>query len=194
MFGTINLANYFSKMADLGWAVIPLNTDFAEQLKTQLELKKKLNLFRPAALANTVMETSIRNDLICWLDDKNPSSTESQLLQGLETLRLELKTYFRISLDHFEVHYAVFPKGHYYLKHTDQKENNNHRFFSFVIYLNENWISDDGGRLLIYDQDELVFKMAPQLGQMILFRSDLVHEVEVSHTERQSITGWIRTA
>ena len=64
-----------------------------------------------------------------------------------------------------------------------------------MIYLNKNWNPDQKGRLLVYDKNDTVqFQMAPEFGQMILFRSDLLHEVEISRAERQSITGWIRTS
>lgn len=199
MFGTINLEIYFSKIAESGWAVIPLDPSFAEQLKNELENKKKLNLFKPAALADSMTEKTIRNDLTCWIDENQPTTTESKLLQNLNDLQEQLKNYFRIALTNFEVHYALFPEGHFYHKHNDQKANNNHRFFSFVIYLNKNWNPDHKGRLLIYDKSDsennkVQFQMAPEFGQMILFRSDLLHEVEISRAERQSITGWIRTS
>lgn len=203
MFGTINLEVYFSKIAESGWAVIPLDLSIADQLKNELENKKKMNLFTPASLADSMTEKTIRNDLTCWIDENSPSPVESKLLQNLNHLQEQLKSYFRIALTHFEAHYAIFPEGHFYHKHTDQKANNNHRFFSFVIYLNKNWKPDHKGRLLIYDKTDkkndkenntVQFKMAPEFGQMILFRSDLLHEVEVSSAERQSITGWIRTS
>lgn len=195
MFDTINLEIYFSKIAELGWAVVPLDLSFAEQLKNELENKKKLNLFKPASLAGAMTEKTIRNDLTCWIDENQSSEVESKLLQNLKRLQEQLKNYFRIALTHFEVHYALFPEGHFYHKHTDQKANNNHRFFSFVIYLNKNWNPDQKGRLLVYDKNDTVqFQMTPEFGQMILFRSDLLHEVEISRAERQSITGWIRTS
>lgn len=195
MFGTINLENYFSKIAELGWAVIPLDLDFADLLKNELENKKKLNLFKPASLAGAMTEKSIRNDLTCWIDEKQPAEIEIKLLESLHHIKEQLKNYFRIALTHFELHYAIFPEGHFYHKHTDQKANNNHRYFSFVIYLNKNWNPAHKGRLLIYDTNNNVqFRMDPKMGEMILFRSDLLHEVEISHAERQSITGWIRTS
>ncbi len=195
MFGTMNLEIYFSKIAELGWAVVPLDLRFADNLKNELENKKNLNLFKPAALADALTEKSIRNDLTCWIDEKQASEIESKLLHNLKILQEQLKNYFRIALTHFEVHYALFPEGHFYHKHTDQKTNNNHRFFSFVIYLNKNWKPDHQGRLLIYgNSDTVQFQMNPEIGQMIIFRSDLFHEVELSHAERQSITGWFRTS
>lgn len=199
MFGTINLEIYFSKIAEMGWAVVPLDLNFVDKLKSELENKKNLNLFKPASLADSMTEQSIRNDLTCWIDENQPSEIESHLLQNLKDLQEQLKDFFRIPLTHFEVHYALFPKGHFYHKHTDQKAKNNHRFFSFVIYLNKNWNPEHKGKLLIYDKNDkenntVQFQMAPEFGQMILFRSDLLHEVEISHGERQSITGWIRTS
>jgi SM-20-related protein len=199
MFGTINLENYFSKIAELGWAVVPLDQSFTDQLKNELENKKRLNLFKPASLAGAMTEKTIRNDLTCWIDENDPSEIESKFLQNLRDLQEQLRNYFRIALTDFEVHYAIFPEGHFYHKHTDQKANNNHRYFSFVIYLNKNWNPAHKGQLLIYDKnskenDTVQFQMTPEFGQMILFRSDLLHEVEISHAERQSITGWIRTS
>ncbi len=194
MFGTINLESYFSEVADLGWAVLPVDLNFAHLLKQELLQKKEQNQFSAAGLARSVSEPNIRNDFTCWIDENNASASERKLLQEMARVTEQLKFYFRIGLTHFEAHYALFPKGHFYHKHTDQKNEDNHRFFSFVIYLNDNWKPADGGRLLVYNQENLIFSMAPELGKMILFRSDIVHEVETSLTDRLSITGWIRTS
>ncbi len=194
MFGTINLESYFSEMADLGWTVLPIDLSFAHQLKQELLQKKEQNKFIAAGIAQSTPAPSIRSDFTCWIEESNTSVAEQKLLQEITRITEQLKFYFRIGLTHFEAHYALFPKGHFYQKHTDQKNENNHRFFSFVIYLNDNWKPADGGRLLIYDQDKMIFSMAPELGKMILFRSDIVHEVETSLTDRLSITGWIRTS
>ncbi len=194
MFGTINLESYFSEVADLGWAVLPVDLNFARLLKQELIKKKEKNQLTTASLAESLSQPSIRNDFTCWIDDNTQSELEQKLLEEISKLMTGLKIFFRIGLTHFETHYALFPQGHFYQKHTDQKNKDNHRFFSFVIYLNDNWKPADGGRLLIYDQDQIKFSMPPELGKMILFRSDLVHEVETSQTDRLSITGWIRTS
>ena len=195
MFSTINLQNYFSKIADLGWVAIPIDLNFAQQLKSELKNKMNLDLFRPAGLAQALIEKQIRNDLICWIDENNPTPIESQLMTNMTTIMTALKNNFRIGLTHFEMHYAIFPKGHFYKKHNDQKNNHNHRFFSFVIYLNENWKIEYGGQLMISDKNDTAqIQINPEIGQMVLFRSDLWHEVALSQQERQSITGWMRTS
>ena len=61
-----------------------------------------------------------------------------------------------------------------------------------MLYLNEDWKESDGGHLIGYDQDKVIFRVKPELGQMILFRSDLEHEVMPTQRGRFSLTGWFR--
>ncbi len=193
MFGTINLQPHFLELESNGWTVFQIEPSPIIELKNCLDQHQAQCQFRPANLANQKNEVLIRNDLIYWIPEQSQIPIEKKLLFELNFLRNKLKNYFRLPLTHFETHYAIYPEGHFYKKHIDQKENDNHRFISFVIYLNQVWAPDDGGELCGYKEDLLQFKIEPKAGQMILFQSDLLHEVLTSHKDRYSITGWFRT-
>jgi hypothetical protein len=64
------------------------------------------------------------------------------------------------------------------------------------MYLNENWTEKDGGELLLYDappnHDTEKWRVAPQMGSVILFFSDyrVPHQVLPACKDRYSITTW----
>ena len=94
-------------------------------------------------------------------------------------------------LKSYEFHYAVYEEGSYYKKHVDQFVNDLSRKFSFVLYLSENWEPGDGGELLLFTEKE-VLTIAPSLGKILFFTSDLPHEVLRTNKQRLSLTGWLK--
>ncbi len=196
MFPANNLDKYFEKLTDQNWVLIPLSHSFCEQLLKSAQNKLTSSLFRKAHITeHQKPDELIRNDSIYWLDPGNSHMTDSdrQTLQTLETLTLEIKNYFRISLTEVECHFSIYPPGHFYQRHRDVTALNNRRVFSFVIYLNPEWTTDDAGELVAYDGGKTLFKIKPEMGQMILFRSDIEHEVLPTKKTRYALSGWIRS-
>ena len=71
-------------------------------------------------------------------------------------------------------------------------KNDNNRKYSLINYLNENWLEEDGGQLLVY-QNDTVQKISPQSQTAVFFKSDEIeHEVILAHRNRMSITGWLK--
>lgn len=195
MFETTDLRTHLDELSEKMWTVISCDRGQSELLLKTAQDRLQKAQFRPAALAATQKVTSqIRNDEIFWLDAKsnNLSGIESDFLDFLEKLRNELKNEMRVSLTEVECHYARYEAGHYYQKHRDTTSQNNKRVFSFVLYLNPNWKNEDGGQLMGYENEKTLFQMQPELGQLILFRSDLEHEVKPTQRDRLSLTGWFR--
>jgi SM-20-related protein len=193
---TTHLRPHLDELSEKMWTLISIDPSFS--LKLQQSAKQRLSerLFRDAELAaSKKVVSTIRNDQIFWLDSKAQPLTaiENETLHSLQKMLIEIKENLRVFLDHVECHFAFYDKGHFYRKHRDTTEQNNKRIFSFVLYLNENWKADEGGELVGYGpQQEELFLIQPVLGQMILFRSDLEHEVKPTHRERLSLTGWFR--
>ena len=77
--------------------------------------------------------------------------------------------------------------------HIDQFRNDKSRQFSVVFYLNENWIPENGGELILYLKDEKK-EITPNFGKLVCFRSDIPHEVKTSQTQRMSLTGWLKNS
>lgn len=193
MFGTNDLEQLMQKVDDAGWGLTNIDPKFAQLLLERFQLVQQQRLLQQATItqADLLQASAIRNDYTYWLA-KEHHTTEAQLLDQLDHLLVTLKNYFRISLSQLECHFAFYPPGHFYKKHIDQTRENNKRFFSFVIYLNPNWNTNDGGKLIGYHEDQKIFEIRPSFGNMILFRSHIPHEVEESHGERRSIAGWFR--
>lgn len=195
MFPANNLEQYFEELAKQNWTLIPIALDYGLKLRKSAETKLLANQFKPATLSqSTKLESSIRNDSIFWLDKKSPqmSQIDTDTLLQIENLGQKLKEYFRIGLTEVECHYAVYNQGHFYNKHRDATTQNNKRVFSFVVYLNESWNPDDGGQLVGYSDNGKLFSIEPLMGKMILFNSELEHEVIKTQKTRYSLTGWIR--
>lgn len=195
VFPANNLEQYFEELAQQNWTLIPIALDSARKLRNSAENKFTTHQFRPATLSgSSVLETSIRNDSIFWLDNKSQEMNEndSAALLQIQNLSLMLKEYFRIGISEIECHYAVYNEGHFYHKHRDATTQNNKRVFSFVVYLNESWNSDDGGQLVGYSEHQQIFSIEPKMGKMILFNSELEHEVIKTRKIRYSLTGWMR--
>ncbi len=208
MFPANNLEKYFAELSQQNWTLIPVDTEFSVKLQESAILKLNSKLFKMAGISRTAQpQPAIRNDRIFWLDAKLDTKLDDKLnsltdvdviiLKQLAALTENLKQYFRMSLTEFECHYAVYDVGHFYKKHLDITVENNKRVFSFVIYLNDAWHAGDGGELQgyaldNYAQDKCLFRIAPRLGTMVLFKSDLEHEVLMSHKRRYSLSGWIR--
>ncbi|AZZ37229.1 hypothetical protein CIK05_10665 [Bdellovibrio sp. qaytius] len=195
MFCTNDLEQLMQKVDDSGWGMTSLDPQLAQLLLERFNQVQEQGLLTSAAITQSVAAAdsakTIRNDLTYWLEKEHHPS-EQQVLEKLDEVLIAFKNYFRISLSHLECHFAFYPPGHFYKKHIDQTADNNKRFFSFVIYLNPNWKDSDGGKLVGFDNEQKIFEVMPHFGDMILFKSDIPHEVEISHNERRSIAGWFR--
>ncbi len=195
MLQTINLSPKLDQLASQKWTALTIDLNFCKKLANKAHKRLKLDQFKLAGLAGPQkVLTQIRNDRILWLDEEllEFSIEEKELFNFLEQLQKELKAYFRLSLTHFECHYAFYEKDHFYQRHVDTTQIENKRIYSFVLYLNENWQASDQGHLIAYQNEQKLLMFPPQIGQLILFRSDLEHEVEITNRDRLSVAGWFR--
>jgi SM-20-related protein len=140
---------------------------------------------------------NIRGDFIHWVDDTNPSATQQEYLHCMEELRSDLNQNFYLGLFDLEAHFAVYPPGAAYRKHLDQFQGDNKRQVSCVLYLNQDWRTEDGGQLRLYldegDAPQHV-DVQPKGGRLVAFLSGRFwHEVLPATRERISLTGWFRT-
>lgn len=192
--------NELQKIDTDGWVKLEIPALWKDLLQNAYELLEQRK-FKTAQLnqgmSETAQKTEIRNDRIHWMEPNQPyNDAETQFADLIKELQEDLKNYFRVSLIENECHYAVYPAGHFYKKHSDQSDMNNKRFFSFVYYLNENWHTSDGGQLVIYNENNPALELkriTPTAGTLILFKSHIEHEVLPSAKKRFSVTGWMRT-
>ena len=134
----------------------------------------------------------MRSDKIYWMDKKHPNIFEQEFLEQVENFIDHLNSTCYTGINGYEFHYAVYEEGSFYRRHKDQFKNNNDRKYSLINYLNENWLEEDGGQLLVY-QNEAVRKILPQSQTAVFFKSDEIeHEVVKASRSRMSITGWLK--
>ncbi len=189
---SINSDNWLQELEQNDWTLLQLSPEFCTRIQAYARELDQQSCFTPAALAEQA-HSNIRNDRTFWIQDDTKHPVGIEILHFLDQIKNSLRDYFRISLTHYECHLAIFDEGHFYHKHTDQKKTDNHRFFSFVIYLNSDWSDTDGGQLAIYKDNEPPIFIQPEMPQMIIFKSELLHEVLVAQRQRLSLTGWMRT-
>lgn len=194
------LRQSFEKLAENNWALSTevFSADFCTKLAHECQNLYSQGELKKASIGPTnhkVTAAEIRGDYTLWLDETN-SPLQKEFLESLNTLRDELNQFFYLGLKRVESHFAFYPPQAGYDKHIDNPRNASHRKITFVLYLNESWQKEDGGELSLYNPespDDLIARVEPRLGQLILFRSDLFpHQVEKSFTPRLSLTGWFR--
>jgi SM-20-related protein len=109
----------------------------------------------------------------------------------MQQLQQAINRQFFLGLFDFECHFARYQPGDYYQKHFDAFKGRSNRVLTTVSYLNDN---STGGELCIYDeQDQLLKKVLPAAGSLVLFESErFAHEVLPARQDRYSIAGWFR--
>lgn len=134
----------------------------------------------------------VRTDEIYWITD------EPELAAWLRWTA-ELKDFLNrrlfLGLFSFESHFAHYPPKAYYKRHYDAFRGEANRLLSVVTYLNPAWGNEDGGELVIYqdDNDTEGLKVMPLYGTIAVFLSEeFPHEVLPAKRDRYSIAGWYR--
>ncbi len=158
----------------------------------QLELDKTMT---HAGIGNAKLKDSnqkMRGDKIAWLDKTNNNAFEQEFLAIAEEFITHLNNTCYTGINSYEFHYAVYEKGSFYKKHKDQFKTDNNRKFSFINYLNDDWLEADGGQLCLYQNDEIE-KIQPHAKTAVFFKSDeMEHEVMLCNRSRMSISGWLK--
>ena len=185
-----------SGLVDKGYIVLPaaLPTDLTDALYLHMKSLHE-DKFRRAGIGRENLHhinDFVRTDEICWLTGEHPSARA--YLDWMESLRLGLNRRLFLGLFDYEAHFAHYIPGAFYKKHLDAFKGNTNRIVTTVFYLNPDWKVEDGGELVMYsDQDEMLEKMLPQYGKLVVFLSDrFPHEVLPANRDRYSIAGWFR--
>jgi SM-20-related protein len=163
-------------------------------LAGECRLRQAQGLLAPAAIgrggAQAVRQT-VRGDAIQWLEPGQSACTDAYL-SAMDRLRLALNRSLFLGLEDYESHFAFYPAGAFYQRHLDRFRDDDRRTLSAVLYLNRDWLAEDGGALRGYPGEQ-VLDVVPLAGRLVLFRSaELLHEVLPARRERLSLTGWFR--
>ena len=173
-----------------------IDKNLAKNLSVRLLTLFETNLMIGAGTgdtANKQVDQLIRNDKIFWLDRSHNDESENAFLDHIDQFVTYLNSSCYTGITGYEFHFVLYEKGSFYKKHFDRFKNNGDRAFSVIIYLNPDWVLNDGGELCIHQNNTQQY-ISPENCKGVFFKSDeLEHEVLVTNVPRLSITGWLKT-
>lgn len=148
----------------------------------------------PAAVGRgpfSEIREGIRGDRIQWIEPGQAQACD-RYLGLMDSLREAMNRGLFLGLEDFESHFALYPSGAFYLKHVDRFRDDDRRMVSAVLYLNDDWLPEQGGQLRMY-LDGAEHDVLPSGGCLVVFLSgDIPHEVLPASRDRLSLTGWFR--
>ena len=147
--------------------------------------------YRDAKLAEGVRKTDIRGDRIRWIT--KDFFADYYYLQSINELAHLFNRTLFAGIRHSEAHYACYPPGFGYKWHSDNPVGRDERVVSAVFYLNDEWGDEDGGQLSIIDSHNQPHQLLPKANRLVIFDSNLQHQVEIAHRQRYSIATWLRS-
>ncbi|MES2775940.1 MAG: 2OG-Fe(II) oxygenase [Bacteroidota bacterium] len=172
-----------------------LNKNLSNGLHENILQLQRDDMMTAAGIGNDEVKDAkqkMRGDKIYWMDKSHDNIYEQEFLQLAEDFIDRLNSTCYTGINGYEFHYAVYEEGSFYKRHKDQFKNDNNRKYSLINYLNNNWHEEDGGQLLVY-QDEGVQQISPQSQTAVFFKSDeMEHEVTKANRQRMSISGWLK--
>ncbi|ENW26312.1 hypothetical protein F925_00230 [Acinetobacter lwoffii NCTC 5866 = CIP 64.10 = NIPH 512] len=188
--GDWNVDQILNDLDQHGFSIVDDAYSSEYQHAVSQECLSYLDEFRNAAIQNGVV-SNIRSDHILWL---RPEFQISHLhTQTLQQFSQALNRAFYLGIKEIEAHFACYHAGEFYALHRDNPQAKNGRMISSVYYLHEQWQADWGGELRLQDKNGQWHIIQPQPNRIVLFQSDLLHEVLISKQQRLSITAWLRS-
>ena len=185
-----NLEHILDDLHEHGFAVV--NEVYATEYIQPLvqECWSHLAEFRAAGVHKGVV-SHIRSDHILWIGEQQPIA--QQHIYALEQLSQILNQAFYLGIKQVEAHFACYNTGEFYALHRDNPQQKNDRMISTVFYLHQHWQADWGGQLRLQDKQGQWHIIEPTPNRLVIFQSDLLHEVLLSKQQRLSITAWLRS-
>jgi SM-20-related protein len=172
-----------------------LSESLAGHLKENLTTLFAENKMQHAGTGNkTIIDHNklLRGDSIHWLDRAHNNIYENSFFDLMDRFVKYLNENCYTGINSYEFHYTLYAPGTFYKKHMDRFQNNDSRKFSMIMYLNAEWIAEDGGELCIHHEAGLQ-NISPLNGKVVFFKSnELEHEVLMTNKNRMSITGWLK--
>lgn len=176
------------KLANNGWIV--LDEVFSNAALTALQEESGFIRYRAAELTSGVRQSKIRGDNIRWIT--KDCKAGSYYLQSIDELAALFNRYLFAGIRHSEAHFACYPAGFGYQWHSDNPLGRDERVISAVFYLNADWTAADGGALEVVDLQNQLHRLSPLANRLVIFDSNLQHQVAIAHKKRYSIATWLR--
>ncbi|MDO4700674.1 MAG: 2OG-Fe(II) oxygenase [Moraxella sp.] len=182
------LDNKLDFFVDTGFVV--LDDVFAVQAVKALQLESGFIDYKQATLTHGERLENIRGDSIRWIDETTPIGMA--YLASIDGLGRYFNQMLFTGIRRSEAHYACYPAGFGYQWHSDNPAGRDERVISAVFYLNDDWADSDGGHISLYDKAGNLHQLTPKAGRLVLFDSNLRHQVEITQRTRFSIATWLR--
>ncbi|WP_201529456.1 2OG-Fe(II) oxygenase [Psychrobacter frigidicola] len=171
-----------------GWIII--DDVFNKKALLALQAESGFIDYRDAALTAGIHVSDIRGDKIRWITQNFFAGF--YYLQSINALATVFNRSLFAGVRHSEAHYAWYPVGFGYQWHSDNPAGRNERVISAVFYLNDEWATEDGGALEVIDNNGNHHNVMPVANRLIVFDSNLQHQVQIAHRQRYSIATWMR--
>ncbi len=136
----------------------------------------------------------VRGDEILWLESSSIVPAERVFIDKNQALIDYINSTCFLGIKDSEIHFTKYGIGKFYKRHRDTFQSQKGRVLSVILYLNQSWVPEDGGNLVIYvekDKQETAITISPIAGRLVCFESEkLDHEVMETFRDRFSVTGW----
>ena len=176
------------KLVDDGWLII--DNVFEQKALLALQAESGFIDYRDAQLTAGIRISDIRGDKIRWIT--KDFFAGFYYLQSINSLAALFNQSLFAGIRHSEAHYACYPVSFGYQWHSDNPAGRDERVISAVFYLNDDWTANDGGALEIVDKHGVHYNVMPVANRLVIFDSDLRHQVQIAHRQRYSIATWMR--
>ena len=181
-------------LVDNGYIVIEnaLLEELSSKLLNSAKNEKDFKRAGISGAGDLHLDSQRRRDKIHWLDNTN--EVQKEFLEFTDGLRKYLNRSLYLGLSYYESHFAIYDEGDFYETHLDAFKNSKNRVVTTVYYLNEMWDENDGGELIVYDENsEKIAEVIPNANTLVVFMSEkFPHEVLSANRKRYSIAGWFR--
>ncbi|GAF57205.1 LOW QUALITY PROTEIN: SM-20-related protein [Psychrobacter sp. JCM 18901] len=172
-----------------GWLII--DDVFNSTALLALQAESGFIDYRDAELTAGVRISDIRGDRIRWITEYFFAGY--YYLQSINALASLFNRSLFAGIRHSEAHYACYPTGFGYQWHSDNPAGRDERVISAVFFISiNNWEAADGGALEVVDKHGTHHEVIPVANRLIIFDSDLRHQVQIAHRQRYSIATWMR--
>ena len=185
---TILSDSQLDQLTNEGWIII--DEVFAAKALLALQSESGFVDYREAQLTAGIRLSEIRGDKIRWIN--KDFFAGFYYLQSINQLAAVLNRSLFAGIRHSEAHYACYPVGFGYQWHSDNPANRDERVISAVFYLNDDWQPKDGGALEVVDHQGIHHQVMPVANRLVVFDSNLQHQVQIAHRQRYSIATWMR--
>ncbi|TWV81250.1 2OG-Fe(II) oxygenase [Moraxella sp. VT-16-12] len=195
MMNTVFTADWHAQISTrldnfIATGTMVLDDVFDDNDLTALQQESGFITYKAAHLTHGERMANIRGDSIRWIDESCPAGMA--YLASINALGRYFNQSLYTGIRHAEAHYACYPSGFGYQWHTDNPKGRDERVISAVFYLNDDWTDSDGGQITVIDKQGRTIQLLPKLGRLVIFDSNLLHQVEITHRQRFSIATWLR--